>query len=319
MSSVFQSGLRLTTAFCLSLGVGFSPSVSAQCNVDADTATAIDRLQLSQDRYAVTGTFLRESAVGRDFVSVTRDSGEGAGSAKFVNSSAINSEQALSLPAGRYLDPCEVAKLYSVTLARGPKVAGKATQVLQFRPRDTLRLGHVLALEEQSGVVLRSDTISEKGELLERHEFATVTISEISTSASSSSTSASSSNAPSSSSPSSSYAMATEDTNRELDADRPRYVKVPGLPDGYRASLARGYEGRALFVSDGIAAATVIFEPLPSTVKPGEGAVRRGATLTYTRGSLVSGKNILVTVIGEVPLAAARVIADAVKLTAGQR
>jgi negative regulator of sigma E activity len=47
--------------------------------------------------------------------------------------------------------------------------------------------------------------------------------------------------------------------------------------------------------------------------------VRRGATLTYTRGSVVSGKNILVTVIGEVPLAAARVIADAVKLTAGQQ
>ena len=113
--------------------------------------------------------------------------------------------------------------------------------------------------------------------------------------------------------------MRTEDTVTGSQDDRPRYVKVPGLPDGYRASLARGYEGRALFVSDGIAAATVIFEPLPSTVKPGEGAVRRGATLTYTRGSLVSGKNILVTVIGEVPLAAARVIADAVKLTAGQR
>jgi negative regulator of sigma E activity len=140
-------------------------------------------------------------------------------------------------------------------------------------------------------VILRSDTISEKGELLERHEFATVTIASFS----------------------------KEPSPEQAAPTRPRFVKVAGLPNGYRARLARGFEERALFVSDGIAAATVIFEPLPSTTKPGEGAVRRGATLTYTRGSVVSGKNILVTVIGEVPLAAARVIADAVKLTAGQQ
>ena len=303
MTSVFQSAHRLATAFFLLIGLGFSLSVSAQCDVDTDTANVVQKLQRSRDLYAVTGTFLRESAGGRDFISVTRDSEEGASKAQFVNSLASNSEQMLSLPAGRSLDSCEVAELYAMSLARGPKVAGKATQVLQFRPRDTLRLGHVLALEEQSGVILRSDTISEKGELLERHEFATVTISTISASTNS---------------PSTQSSVKEETVNGSQD-DRPRYVKVPGLPDGYRASLARGYEGRALFVSDGIAAATVIFEPLPSTVRPGEGAVRRGATLTYTRGSLVSGKNILVTVIGEVPLAAARVIADAVKLTAGQR
>ena len=304
MTSVFQSAHRLATAFFIFIGLGFSHAVSAQCDVDADTATVIQKLQRSRDLYTVTGTFLRESAAGRDFVSVTRDSKEAASKAEFVNSVASNSEQMLSLPAGRFLDPCEVAELYAVSLARGPRVAGKATQVLHLRPRDTLRLGHVLALEEQSGVILRSDTISEKGELLERHEFATLTISKISDSANS---------------PSTDSAVRAEGTANGAQEERPRYVKVPGLPDGYRASLARGYEGRALFVSDGIAAATVIFEPLPGTVKPGEGAVRRGATLTYTRGSLVSGKNILVTVIGEVPLAAARVIADAVKLTAGQR
>lgn len=304
MTSVFQSAHRLATAFFIFIGLGFSHSVSAQCDVDADTANVIQKLQRSRDLYTITGTFLRESAAGRDFVSVTRDSEEAASKAEFVNSVASNSEQVLSLPAGRFLDPCEVAELYAVSLARGPKVAGKATQILHLRPRDTLRLGHVLALEEQSGVILRSDTISAKGELLERHEFATVTISKISASADS---------------PSTGSSVRTEGTVNGAQEERPRYVKVPGLPDGYRASLARGYEGRALFVSDGIAAATVIFEPLPSTVKPGEGAIRRGATLTYTRGSLVSGKNILVTVIGEVPLAAARVIADAVKLTAGQR
>ena len=176
MTSVFQSGHLLTTAIFIVLGLGFSHAANAQCDVDTDTADVIQKLQRSRDLYAVTGTFLRESAGGRDFVSLTRGGGGAMSKAQFVNSAASNSEQMLTIPGGRLLDPCEVAALYAVSLARGPKVAGKATQVLQFRPRDTLRLGHVLALEEQSGVILRSDTISEKGELLERHEFATVTI-----------------------------------------------------------------------------------------------------------------------------------------------
>ena len=285
----------LTPRFVLLVGVflgsGLSQAVSAQCGVDLEAASYIERLQQSRERYAVSGTFLRESAGARDFISVNRSEDAPEGSAQYFNSNANNAKQSFGLPLGRYLDPCEVFEFYTLAITAGPKVAGKSTRVLQLRPRDTLRLGYSLALEEKSGVILRSDTISEKGELLERHEFATVTIASLS----------------------------KELSPEQAAPTRPRFVKVAGLPNGYRALLARGFEERALFVSDGIAAATVIFEPLPNSTKPGEGAVRRGATLTYTRGSVVSGKNILVTVIGEVPLAAARVIADAVKLTAGQQ
>ena len=192
-----------------------------------------------------------------------------------------------------------------MSLARGPRVAGKATQVLHLRPRDTLRLGHVLALEEQSGVVLRSDTISEKGELLERHEFATLTISKISDSANS---------------PSTDSAVRAEGTANGAQEERPRYVKVPGLPDGYRrASLARGYEGRALFVSDGIAAAAVIFEPLPGTVKPGRGGSSAWSDAYPTPAeALFQEKHSCYRDWGSAT-SGRRVIADAVKLTAGQR
>jgi len=285
----------LIPRFCLVVGVllgsGLSQAASVQCGVDPEAATYIERLQQSRDRYAVSGTFLRESAGARDFISVNRSEDAPEGTAQYFNSNANNAQQSFGLPLGRFLDSCEILAFYTLAITAGPKVAGKSTRVLQLRPRDTLRLGYSLALEEKSGVILRSDTISEKGELLERHEFATVTIASLS-----------------------------REPSLEQAAPLPtRFVKVAGLPKGYRARLARGFEERALFVSDGIAAATVIFEPLPNSTKPGEGAVRRGATLTYTRGSVVSGKNILVTVIGEVPLAAARVIADAVKLTAGQQ
>jgi negative regulator of sigma E activity len=97
-----------------------------------------------------------------------------------------------------------------------------------------------------------------------------------------------------------------------------QHLDIVGLPFGYKASLARGFEEKALFVSDGIAAATVVFEPLPDDLLPGEGAVRHGATLTYSRGSVVSGTGVLVTVIGEVPLPAARLIAEAVRVVPGR-
>ena len=263
----------------------------AECAVGAETSEFIERLQQSSDRYAVSGTFLRESAGARHFVSVSQSSGAPESVAQYFNSDANNAEQIFRMPEGKHLEPCEMAEHYAVSLGLGPKVAGKSTRVLQLRPKDTLRLGYRLALDEESGVILRSETISENGELLERHEFAAVTIAQ----------------------------LGSAEVAKASPIEAPRYVQVPGLPSGYRASLARGFEERALFVSDGIAAATVIFEPLAANVKAGEGAVRRGATLTYTRGSVVAGNNILVTVIGEVPLAAARVIADAVKLTAGQR
>ena len=291
MSSTTKSVRRFGAICCVVLGLGCAPFASAQCIVESEIAVAIQLLQKAGDNFTVRGTFLRESSLGRDFVAVTQSSDEQTRTAQFINSSGINAEQTFRLPYGRYLTPCEIVELYTVTLALGPTVAGRPTRLLHLRPKDTLRLGHILALDEESNVILRSDTFSEKGELLERHEYATVTIE----------------------------SLDEVKTNDRSSRETPRFLKVPGLPKGYRASLALGYEGQALFVSDGVAAATVIFEPLPNTVKPGEGAVRRGATLTYTRGSLVSGKNILVTVIGEVPLAAARVIADAVKLTVGQR
>jgi negative regulator of sigma E activity len=150
-------------------------------------------------------------------------------------------------------------------------------------------LGYRLALDDASGLILKSESFSEDGTLLERHEYASLTVT-------------------------------PKDENSEAEGPTllMQHLDIVGLPFGYKASLARGFEEKALFVSDGIAAATVVFEPLPDDLLPGEGAVRHGATLTYSRGSVVSGTGVLVTVIGEVPLPAARLIAEAVRVVPGR-
>jgi sigma-E factor negative regulatory protein RseB len=65
-----------------------------------------------------------------------------------------------------------------------------------------------------------------------------------------------------------------------------------------------------------LATASVFLEPLPPGAAPGEAGVIEGATLAYTRGVSVAGqKGVLISVLGEVPMVTARLLADAIRPT----
>jgi len=260
-------------------------NAQTECDIDQSIARAVDQIQESHQKFSYSGTFLKESSGARNFIAKSHIAGETLGELDYLNASATEEMQSVWAPRGPTVTACQLSALYSLRLELGPKVAGRPTSELYFRPRDGLRLGYRLALDDVSGLILKSESFSEDGKLLERHEYASITVTP------------------------KDEAGAAESATALM-----QHLDIVGLPFGYKASLARGFEEKALFVSDGIAAATVVFEPLPDDLLPGEGAVRHGATLTYSRGSVVSGTRILVTVIGEVPLAAARLIAEAVRV-----
>lgn len=58
---------------------------------------------------------------------------------------------------------------------------------------------------------------------------------------------------------------------------------------------------------------SVFLEMLSGDIRPGEGVVRTGGTTSYTRGMHLAGVPVLVTVIGEVPLNTARMVADSIR------
>ncbi len=283
-----MSQLRYAFFFLSIIAPALLPAVAnaqAKCDIDQSIARAVDQIQESHQKFSYSGTFLKESSGARNFISKSHVAGQDRGQLDYLNAPAAQETQAVWAPRGPAVSACELSAVYSLHLEPGPKVAGRPTASLHLRPRDGLRLGYRLALDDTSGLILKSQSFSEDGKLLERHEYASITVTP------------------------KDPAEATESASALM-----QHLEIVGLPFGYRASLARGFEEKALFVSDGIAAATVVFEPLPDDLSPGEGAVRHGATLTYSRGSLVSGTRILVTVIGEVPLAAARLIAEAVRV-----
>ena len=274
-------------SIAIATAVVLSSRANAQdkCDVDQSIARAIDQIQESHQKFSYSGTFLKESSGARNFISKSHVAGQDLGQLNYLNAPAAEETQTFWAPRGPAVTACELSVFYSLHLKLGPKVAGRPTASLHLRPRDGLRLGYRLALDDVSGLVLKSESFSEDGKLLERHEYASITVTP------------------------------RDDTiTAESATSLMQHLDIIGLPLGYKASLARGFEEKALFVSDGIAAATVVFEPLADDLSAGEGAVRHGATLTYSRGSVVSGTRILVTVIGEVPLAAARLIAEAVRV-----
>ena len=56
----------------------------------------------------------------------------------------------------------------------------------------------------------------------------------------------------------------------------------------------------------------MFLEDLNIEIQSGEGLVRKGGTITYTRGLHITGRPVLVTVIGEVPVNTARMVANSV-------
>ena len=89
--------------------------------------------------------------------------------------------------------------------------------------------------------------------------------------------------------------------------------RVNWVPQGFSASGHGGGQGLAQTFSNGQTVFSVYLERLEQPIEPGEGRARRGGATSYTRGIRLTGQPpILVTVIGEVPLNTARLVADSV-------
>lgn len=71
------------------------------------------------------------------------------------------------------LQPGDVARLdqYELQVGGEERVAGHDAQIMLFKPRDALRYARRLWLERRTGLLLRSDLLNERGEVLESSSF----------------------------------------------------------------------------------------------------------------------------------------------------
>jgi sigma-E factor negative regulatory protein RseB len=199
--------------------------------------------------------------------------------------------------------PSSTAELephYEINLGDGARVAERAVQVLEIKPRDEFRYGYMLWLDQETAMPLQSQLIDEQGQVVEQILFTEIEV------------------------PAEIPAEALEPTidttgfttlrapeSAPLAAEIPWRAKT--VPGGFRLSVATqspmgGSDTPVehLVYSDGLATVSVFIEDPKTQSEFGEGFFSVGSTNAYSM--TLSGRKV--TAMGEVPRQTVRTIAS---------
>jgi sigma-E factor negative regulatory protein RseB len=211
-----------------------------------------------------------------------------------------------ALAEGPQTSAAALANYYAFEFEGDERVASRDGRRLRVSPRDAYRYGMMLVLDERSALLLKAETTDAAGRVLERFQFVDVEIggaiagTELSGQGS---------------------ASRIDVTHDHAAADTPPPFgwSVAWLPDGFALSqreLRRAPASRApveaQMYTDGLAAFGVFVERGVHDL-PAPGEASQGATVAYV---IPRGGDNLVTVVGEIPVATAQLIANSVNFAA---
>jgi len=204
--------------------------------------------------------------------------------------------RAESFPALAATATAELLQHYSVKIVGRERVGGFDCQVLEIRPRQADRYGYRLWVDRATGLMLRSQTLNERGDVLEQMAFVDVRIGGVDREQLKPS-------------------WSTEGWRVEQTAHRPIDLREQGWrlvpPSGFkplyavRRPMAGGQALQAVY-SDGLASLSVFIEPAAAAAANDQ-LPQRGPINSYVRRLGES----TVTVVGEVPADTARAVAQA--------
>ncbi len=239
---------------------------------------------------------------GRSRELLTRLTGQGASVVRMDHPlNCTHPGQHLLLLGGLEQAPdCALAKYYRFQVGDGDRIAGRQGVRVQIQPRDVYRYGYILELDRETGLLLRISTLGRGDQVLERFQFADLHLGE------------------------------PRAQQREVQTVHPARHPHPDVPDsgpalsapwqvswlpgGFTPTDSAAASSVRRTYTDGLAVFSIFLEQLSRELQPGEGVAREGSTTSYTRGMRLSGQAVLVTVVGEVPVNTARMVADSVRM-----
>ncbi|MDX1733016.1 MAG: MucB/RseB C-terminal domain-containing protein [Halioglobus sp.] len=251
-----------------------------------------DDMQVIQVSHMVAG--------GASSERLTQLTGQGARVDRHAHPLGCKHPGQMLLKAGSRLSggDCGIADHYRFSIDGNERVAGRAAVRIRIRPLDVYRYGYQLALDRETGLLLKTVTYGHGDKVLEKFQYANLSLGD--------------------SLPGTAdvevvhRAQHPHPDSSSLDAPVRRAWSVRWLPRGFTATDSpQAVSGRRSY-TDGLAVFSVFMEELERGLRPGEGVVRDGGTTSYTRGMSLDGQPVLVTVIGEVPVNTARMVADSV-------
>lgn len=195
------------------------------------------------------------------------------------------------------VDPQALGKWYDIQVIGDSRVAGRSTVALAVRPKDQHRYGYELHLDRETALPLKSLLLDENGQLLERFQFTqfspdSVTVDDVKAGS----------------------ACQPVPVNQEQQSTSSGW-RSDWLPDGFqlldsgvRPSPASDESVTWLSYGDGLARFSVFIEPLRGAVVE-DTRSQMGPTVAVSKRISTPEGDVMVTVVGEVPLGTAERIA----------
>ncbi len=205
------------------------------------------------------------------------------------------------LRPGRELEPAKLSQWYDLRILGESRVAGRATTVLALVPRDQYRHGIELHLDQQTGLAVKSLLVNDKGQLLERFQFTHFQVGDVVTDALL-------------------PGAGCRPVRTAPAASQSAQVwSSQWLPPGFTLSSASPRRSPASDESvacqvydDGLARFSVFIEPLNDATAE-DVRSQLGPTVAVSRRLKTNNGDVMVTVIGEIPLGTAERIALSIR------
>jgi sigma-E factor negative regulatory protein RseB len=202
-----------------------------------------------------------------------------------------------------------VGRYYQFAVAGKDRVAGRDVVEIAVMPLDAYRFGYTLALDKDTGLLMRSSLLGRDGEVIEQFQFVEVAIGV---------------DIPRSLFDSGGDSYQASHGHRKpaetmLAGARPSGVsgwRVTWLPVGFTStSSVQPHEQPDMRTfTDGLTVFSVFLETLENPHTGAEGRAQQGATIAYSRSLLLDNRAYRVTVIGEIPDITAKKVAKSVTL-----
>jgi len=198
----------------------------------------------------------------------------------------------------------DIGEHYQVTKGGIERIAGFECQAIVLEPKDKMRYGHKLWADVNTGMLLKSQTVNDRNEVVEQFAFTQIALGGKINHGQLKSRFVAESRTwriENSGAVVTSLAASGWSINPEL----PGFKKITEMKRTQGGSSEIGH----VVYSDGLAAVSVFIEPMANkTLLPQRGLSRQGAINIYSRQ--IAGH--LVTVVGEAPAASVRQLAESV-------
>lgn len=203
--------------------------------------------------------------------------------------------------SARALDPQKLKNWYELAVIGKSRVAGRPAVIVSLTPRDQHRYGFELHLDRESGLPLKSLLLNEKGQLLERFQFTRLHTADV---------------------PDDQDLQASDeckivalDSNKASAAKTAQAWHSDWLPPGFELTSSSTHKDpqtkvqvSSLMYDDGLARFSVFLEPLNGEVVT-DTRTQLGPTVAVSRRLTTPDGEMMVTVVGEIPIGTAERIA----------